>query len=223
MPPTATALIVFARAPVLGTVKTRLAAGIGAPRALAVYRALTELVLHAVQGAASRVVVCYAPHGAGQAMRAWLGAQVEYAAQAAGDLGQRLLAAIVSESRLGASAIVVIGTDCPAVTSDIVRQAFAALKHADVVIGPAIDGGYYLIGMREPHAELFREIPWSSAQTLTATMERASSSGLRVAVLEAFRDIDTVNDLRAYDAEGFSPSTPAPRAPTREPSSPAGE
>lgn len=189
----------FARAPELGRVKTRLASELGAARALAIYRELTERVVRATQQSADCVVIAYAPSDAGRAMHAWLGGAPEYAPQGDGDLGDRMQHAFTSRLALGAQRVVLIGTDCPTITADTVAAAYAALDEADVVFGPALDGGYYLIGAREVHDVLFRAVPWSSARTLAVSLDRAHEAGLRVALLPPMRDIDTAADWRAHD------------------------
>jgi rSAM/selenodomain-associated transferase 1 len=131
-------------------------------------------------------------------MACWLGGDLSYEPQLESDLGARMHAAIAARVAAGARRVVVIGTDCPGVTGAGVRSAFAALDDADVVLGPATDGGYYLIGMREPQAALFRDVPWSTHRTLAVTLERARAARLCVALLDTLRDIDTADDWRAY-------------------------
>lgn len=194
------AVVIFARAPELGRVKTRLAAELGPERALAIYRGLADQVVAAVRDSAWRRVIAHAPADAGPAMRAWLGDDVSYEPQCAGDLGRRLSGAIAARLAAGAERVVVIGTDCPTITARTVGEAFAALDTADVVFGPATDGGYYLVGMRQLHESLFRDIPWSCDRTLHVSLEHAAMVGLRVALLATMRDIDTAEDWRAHGA-----------------------
>lgn len=97
--------------------------------------------------------------------------------------------------------MIVVGTDCPSLTAETVEQAFDALERAEVVIGPALDGGYYLIGMSSLQSSLFIDVPWSSADTRAITLERARAAGLRVSLLPVLRDIDTANDWRAWRAD----------------------
>ena len=118
--------------------------------------------------------------------------------QGAGDLGERLTRVIDDGFGDGATAVVVIGTDCPALTAAMLNDAFAALEHADVVIGPARDGGYYLIGLGAPHAELFADIPWSTPDVLAMTIDAAERGGLRVRLLPPLSDIDTAADWRTW-------------------------
>lgn len=191
-------IVVFARAPILGQVKTRLASETGQARALEIYRALTERVLAAVQRVGAQVIVAYTPADAGSMMRAWLGTSVAQEPQADGDLGTRMAAAFVTRMADGADRVVIVGTDCPTITRETITAALTALDDADVVFGPALDGGYYLIAARALHDALFRDVPWSSASTLDVSLARAREAGLRVTLLTLMRDIDTIEDWRAY-------------------------
>lgn len=191
--------IIFARVPEAGQVKTRLAAGIGDTGALAAYRSLASLVIGAVRESSSySVAVAYTPESGEAAMRAWLGASLRLIPQAAGDLGARMAAAIEDAFRDGARRVVVIGTDCPDVSAVVVEDAFERLATADVVLGPAGDGGYYLVGMSRLHAPLFENVPWSSPHTLRTTLDRARMLELSVALLDERRDIDTADDWRDW-------------------------
>ena len=201
--PGARALVVFARAPEPGRVKTRLAAAVGEAAALACYRALGERVVRAVAGAAAwRTVVAFTPPAGRDATAAWLGAAADYEPQCDGDLGARMAHAVARREREGASRIAVIGTDCPDVDAAVVADALARLDGADVVLGPALDGGYYLIALRAPAARaraLFEDVPWSSPDTLAVTLRRAEAAGLTVSLLAPLRDVDTVEDLEAWE------------------------
>jgi rSAM/selenodomain-associated transferase 1 len=194
LPVMADHLIVFARAPRHGTVKTRLAADVGDARALAIHRELTERVVGSLRTAADVLVVAFTPPGAASEMRRWLGDDLTCVEQCNGDLGARLATAVAERFFLGARRVVVVGTDCPTVDADTVARALAALETHDVVFGPATDGGYYLVGMRTAQPALFADVPWSSAHTLAVTLERARDAGLRVLLLEEMRDVDTAAD-----------------------------
>ena len=191
-------VVVFVRAPLLGQVKTRLASDVGPARALEIYRALTEHVLRVMRSTGARVLVAHAPADAGPLMRAWLGDDLEYEPQADGDLGARMSAVFASHVADGADRVVIIGSDCPTITAETITAALDSLDGADVVFGPAFDGGYYLVAARALHAELFHDVPGSSHHTLDVSLTRARDAGLRVALLTAMRDIDTIDDWRAY-------------------------
>ncbi|GAC1696363.1 MAG: TIGR04282 family arsenosugar biosynthesis glycosyltransferase [Gemmatimonadaceae bacterium] len=193
------ALVIFARAPESGRVKTRLAAGIGESAALAAYRALTERVIDQLRPLLdTEIVVQYTPRGAEEVMRGWLGDALRYEPQCDGDLGARMVGAITDRLIEGARRVVVVGVDCPDVDSAVIDDAFAALDGADVVFGPATDGGYYLVGVRGPTPEIFEGVPWSTPQTLTAALDRARAADLSVALLAERRDIDTAADWTAW-------------------------
>jgi glycosyltransferase A (GT-A) superfamily protein (DUF2064 family) len=97
--------------------------------------------------------------------------------------------------------VVLVGTDVPSLPLSHYRQAFDALAAHDLVLGPAQDGGYYLIALTRPVAELFHDIPWSGPQVLAATRDRAAKMGLRSLLLPTWRDVDTIDDLRALIQE----------------------
>lgn len=190
-------LLVFLKAPRPGEVKTRLVPALGAPLAAELYRALAEIVLERtapIAGGYDRACV-FAPAGAGPEMRAWIPGE-RWTPQVDGDLGRRMEAAFEEAFRRGARRAVLIGSDAPWVDAALVKQAFDGLADADVVLGPAEDGGYYLVGLRRPQSALFREIPWSTPAVLPDTMRAAAAQGLAVATLEALADIDDLDDLR---------------------------
>ena len=196
-----TTLLVFAKAPRPGEVKTRLARSLGrdgAPRydeASAIYRRMGRAIVDAVADAPATVTVCYDPPGAETEMREWLGsAAARYLPQGAGDLGERM-SRMFARAFEEAGRAVVIGTDTPAVGAATVARALAALDTADVVLGPSRDGGYYLLALREPRPELFEGIEWSTESVLAETVARAGGAGLRVTFLEVETDVDTAADL----------------------------
>jgi uncharacterized protein len=203
------ALVVMARVPQLGRVKTRLAREIGEAAALEAYRELGSAVLGAVGRLGDcALVVAYTPPDGEGPVRAWLGPAPGYEPQRGGDLGARMLGAIAGRFAAGASKVLVIGTDCPDLDPDLLEGAFARLDRADAVIGPAADGGYYLVGMKHPIAEIFQGIPWSTPATLSATLARAAAAGVSVVLLDERRDIDTAADWRAWRAVQGEASPP---------------
>ncbi len=191
-------LLVFAKAPVAGEVKTRLAAGVGDHAAAEIYRVMGRRIVEAVRNGAWRTVVCYAPPGALTEVREWLGEDHEYWAQRSGDLGARMDQALRAALAQAPRACVV-GTDAPDLDAARVGEAFEALDGADVVFGPADDGGYYLLALRAPaRPELFRRMPWGTSEVLARSRERAELLGLSVAMLDPLRDVDTMSDLAEY-------------------------
>jgi rSAM/selenodomain-associated transferase 1 len=204
-------LLIFAREPVLGRVKTRLAADIGPAAALATYRELLALTAAAVQAAqvpatvwlaeapAEHALGLVAAENLAAARPEWPG--LPWRVQpAAGALGERMAHAFAEAFAAGAGRVVIIGTDCPGLTADFLRQAFAQLATHDLVIGPATDGGYYLLGMNELQPSLFTNKQWSTATVLPATLADAVHLGLRVAQLPTLADVDSAADLTAWQA-----------------------
>ncbi|TVP58868.1 MAG: DUF2064 domain-containing protein [Gemmatimonadales bacterium] len=194
-------LLIFAKAPRPGTVKTRLARDIGTAEATRLYRSMGRSVVDGLRNGPWRTVVCFSPDEARPEMEDWLGTEgLEWLPQAGGDLGARMHAAIREAFAMPQrpAGVCVVGTDTPDLGPDEVHDAFRRLEGGqDVVIGPAEDGGYYLIGVRAPRAELFRGIDWSTERVLAQTGDRIRTQGLRTSELDVLNDIDELADLRA--------------------------
>lgn len=208
MPPPPQRLLVFARLPELGRVKTRLASSIGDDAALAVYEAMLA-DLRASLGESSEgteIEFLWAPTPAanGDALRRAF-AHHAVAMQTGSDLTDRLSMAFSERFFFHRTQkIIAIGADDPQLPRDLVDHAFALLDSCEYVTGPAADGGYYLIGCRALSFEpaVFRGIDWGSSTVHRATMERIAETGRTVAVLPERYDIDTHDDLERYAREG---------------------
>ena len=192
------ALIVFTRLPKPGRAKTRLIPSLGAEGAAELQRRMTlQTVGRAwAAGAAfpdTRLIIAH-EGGTAREMRDWLG-PLCFQEQAQGDLGARLSHAMQAAHSQGARKIVIIGTDCPDLLEKHLHTAFEILDASDVVLGPAHDGGYYLIGMSGPHPGLFENIPWSTGGVFAATQQRASAAGLSVGFLPLLADVDEPADV----------------------------
>jgi uncharacterized protein len=189
--------ILMYKAPVEGCTKTRLGKSIGDARAVALYRWLGARQLSVVPESWS-LEVRYAPDETKELVRDWLGSGVSLALQGEGDLGERMYRAL-SETfgEFGPEKAIVLGADCPSVDRDLLLEAEKRLDAADIVIGPSLDGGYYLIGMNVAHEALFRGISWSSGSVYEVTMDRIRDLALSVAVLETREDIDDFESLRS--------------------------
>jgi rSAM/selenodomain-associated transferase 2/rSAM/selenodomain-associated transferase 1 len=202
LPPTGSppkrTLLVFAKAPRSGEVKTRLAAELGADPAAAIYRRMGRDTLDRLRDGAWETVVCYTPADSLEEVQHWLNPQgLSFLVQQGAELGARLTHAFDRVLSPGGVACVV-GTDIPDLDQTLVEAAFRRLEDPDgpeVVLGPALDGGYYLLGLRSPRPELFREIAWSTAAVRAQTLARAAGSGLRVDELPPLADVDEPDDV----------------------------
>jgi rSAM/selenodomain-associated transferase 1 len=117
------------------------------------------------------------------------------------DLGGRMHRTFIDLFAKGYEQVVIVGTDVPTLPLPVYREAFAMLDCSDLVLGPAIDGGYYLIGLRQPAEQLFTDVPWSTDQVLSITQQKAKALGLSVGLTVTWRDVDTVADLQWLIAE----------------------
>ena len=202
----AAAIAVFARAPVAGAVKTRLIPLLGAEGALHLHRQLVESTLFRARDAALGDVTLWIADAADHAEVAVCVARqrVRLQAQRGADLGARMHAAF--DATLAAHphhGCLLIGTDCPALTPTHLQQAAAALASHDVVLVPAHDGGYVLIGLAAPRPDLFHGIAWGTSDVLEATRARIAAANLRCAELAPLPDLDTADDYRAALAAGW--------------------
>lgn len=195
------ALLVFLKYPEPGKVKTRLARGIGDPAAAEVYSRLAEHTVSTVSGdGAWRTIVCFDPAGKRDAVTAWLGRYAaEFEPQGSGDLGERMKSALTAAFSRGHARAVIIGTDCPGITRTIIRASFDAAGTGKAVLGPAKDGGYYLIGLsrRDPLPPVFEDIEWGTDGVYAQTVSRLASSAIETVMLPVLADLDTAEDLRA--------------------------
>ena len=183
-------LVIFVKNPIPGTVKTRIAKTVGAEKAAQVYRHLVQYTQQITRYSPWEKVVYYADFV--NPNDGWSGYQK--AQQAPGDLGQRMEQAFRDQFAAKAERVLLIGSDCLAITEAHLTQAFAALDTADVVIGPATDGGYYLIGMKQLHSGLFANMPWSQPELLAETNRVLFATNLTVKLLEELPDIDEWSD-----------------------------
>ncbi|MFQ5704510.1 MAG: TIGR04282 family arsenosugar biosynthesis glycosyltransferase [Gemmatimonadales bacterium] len=189
-------VLLFAKAPRPGFVKTRLAKDIGPDRAVQLYRRVGAKVVSRV-AARYPLEIWYDPPDALHEMRGWLGNRC-YRPQAAGDLGARLSHAFRVHFEHSDLPAVAIGADAPDVDASTVRAASRALEQAPVVVGPAVDGGYYLLGLNDPCPQLFRGIPWSTPDVLRVTVGICERLHLEVVKLKSLRDLDTADDLAFF-------------------------
>jgi hypothetical protein len=196
-------LIVFTRYPEIGKVKTRLIPALGAEKATNLHCQMSEYTLTQVRKLRSLVPISVEVHFDGgngqQEMQQWLGSDLIYKPQSSGDLGSRIVHSLCGAFQDGCAHVVVIGTDCPGLNPELMKQAFHCLLSCDLVIGPAIDGGYYLIGLREFIPELFYGISWGTAEVLKQTIEIAKRLELSVVYLPSLADVDRLEDLSVWE------------------------
>ncbi len=186
-------LLIFVRNPVLGKVKTRLARTIGPQKALQVYNLLLQYTLQTVQGLPCRKRVCYADFV--PTADPWQEAGFRPAMQRGEHLGDRMLDAFRQGFSEGCGPVVIIGSDCAEITAPVIEEAFHLLRTVPVIIGPAVDGGYYLLGMNRLVEGVFREKPWSSPSLLTETLRELNQSDIAFGLLPMLSDIDEASDL----------------------------
>ena len=184
---------IFARPPLPGRVKTRLIPDLGADKAASVYRHCLEHTLEVAQRSGLDYQLFLSEHSGDD-----LFSDEPVALQQGSDLGARMhhaLCALLADEAGGA---LVIGSDCLDLRPAHLRRAAQALATSDLVVIPALDGGYALIGCREANPALFARVDWSPGRVLRQTLANAERLGLRVAQLDAVRDIDTLGDLEHY-------------------------
>lgn len=187
------AIIIFVRQPVLGKVKTRLAATIGNEKALKVYRFLLQHTFSLIKDAPVPVYVFYDEKIT--TIDLWNAKHIIKKQQRGADLGEKMANAFRQVIQEGNQEVVIIGSDCYELTTHLIEEALQSLKEKEVVIGPAKDGGYYLLGMRAPFKDLFQDINWSTETVLDKTMELIKQKNHSIHLLPVLRDVDTADDI----------------------------
>lgn len=190
-------IIVFLKAPRPGTVKTRL--GLGGEAECSAYKRLLGVVLGKLD-LFKGVELRFTPADAGLEVQGWSQPGWLMRPQGDGDLGARMNRAFSNAFAAGAKRVVILGSDCPYFEPEDLKTAWKELETADVVIGPAEDGGYWLIGLRESQPRLFSDIEWSSERVFAQTIGRAQDLGLKSFLLRTLSDIDTKEDWERFIA-----------------------
>lgn len=188
-------LIIFIKNPVLGTVKTRLAAELGDERALKIYLQLIRHTREVALSLSARRYLFYAQYIDHQ--DDWLPEHFVKEVQPKGDLGHRMEMAFEKVLKEQEKAVI-IGSDCASLSPGIVEEAFSVLDQHDVVIGPALDGGYYLLGMKALHPPLFRDMTWSNERVYSETINRIKAGNLSYGTVATLSDIDYAADWEKY-------------------------
>lgn len=188
-------LLVFIRNPQLGKVKTRLARTVGDVEALRIYHILLEKTRVAALGVEVERWLFYSDFI--DKNDNWQEADFSKKIQSSGDLGERMEQAFRDAFEAGANKVVIIGSDCPGLTGVILQMAFDKLDETDFVLGPTLDGGYYLLGMKELEGMVFHGIEWSTGTVLVRTLQKIQAAGKSCALLPVLSDVDTEEDWRA--------------------------
>ena len=193
-------VLFYVKYPEEGQVKTRIAGTLGDERAAELYRHLVADMLGVLAGVDAPLFLCYIPAGAKKRLARWLGQGYRYVPQRGGDLGERMSNSFMYAFSRGYGRAVLIGSDIPELSVPIVRRALEALTANDAVLGPATDGGYYLIGFRREgfRPEVFAGMQWGSDRVLADTLKVLQHSGTSCALFPALDDVDTMEDLMRY-------------------------
>jgi rSAM/selenodomain-associated transferase 1 len=206
---------IFAKRPMRGQAKTRLASDTSPAWAEQVASAFLEDTLDRFASLEADKTIVFAPNDGGDFFERLAKGRYTTMPQSNGDLGQRLRAFFTHVQSQGYSRVVVIGTDSPTLPVDHVENTLRMLAWCDVVIGPAIDGGYTLIGTSCASLVMFDDIPWSTSRVLETTIARIHDTSLRLALLPPWYDVDTLDDwhmlhghVRAMRQAGIDPGTP---------------
>ncbi|NTW60900.1 MAG: glycosyltransferase [Nitrospirae bacterium] len=197
-------IILFVKALVRGQVKSRLSSALGEDDTLELYKNFCLDILDTLQQTGVPVMIGYYPPGSRNAVAGWLGPEQQYLPQEGRDVGERMENAFRQTFNRGFSRVVLIGSDIPDLPAPLINEALAALHMHDAVIGPARDGGYYLIGFRNDtfFPGVFSGIAWSTGTVFRSTMQSFGKAGQRVHELPLWQDVDTIEDLKDLAARG---------------------
>jgi len=199
-------LLFFVKYPEKGKVKSRLAAVIGDDSAAGVYKNLVAQMLSTVKEGSFPLYICFFPKNAQKPIKNWLGREYRYIPQNGKDLGERMRNGFIDGFAMGYKRVVLIGSDIPDLPMKSIEEAFKSLKEMDAVIGPAYDGGYYLIGFKDKtfSPQVFEGIAWETKNVFDETMKKLKRFRRTVHTLPYQRDIDTVDDLKHLKDKIFS-------------------
>jgi rSAM/selenodomain-associated transferase 1 len=204
-------LLFFVKNPEKGKVKSRLAAVIGEDSAVHLYKDLVAQMLATLKEGTFPLYVCFFPKNAQKLTKNWLGAGYRYIPQEGKDLGERMRNGFTGAFQMGFKRIVLVGSDIPHLPFGFIREAFTSLRKKDVVIGPAYDGGYYLIGFKDKtfSPQVFEGIVWGTQNVFDETVKKLKGLRRVIHTLPYQRDIDTAEDLK-YLKEKFLPPAHQP-------------
>ena len=191
-------VLFYVKLPENGKTKTRLAKDIGDEHAVELYKCFILDMIETLSEIPPTVAVCYTPNHAGSYFREWLGEEYVYFPQQGRDLGERMRDSFQQAFRQGFEKAVVIGSDLPDLPAHILMKAFEDLDSFDTVIGPAVDGGYYLLGFRHDTFSpgVFEDINWSTTSVFDQTLKKIQQAELTFSILPEWHDIDNLSELR---------------------------
>jgi rSAM/selenodomain-associated transferase 1 len=194
-------LLFFVKYPEKGKVKSRLAAVIGDDSAVRLYKNLVTQMLSTLRKGTFPFYICFFPKNTKKAIQDWLGCEYRYIPQNGRNLGERMKNSFVEAFKMGSKRAVLVGSDIPDLPLEFMEEAFISLKEEDAAIGPAYDGGYYLIGFKEKtfSPQVFERMAWGTERVFEDTMKVLKNLNQRVHTLPYLRDIDTVDDLKNID------------------------
>jgi len=190
-------LLFFIKNPEKGKVKTRLASAMGHEMAVKLYRRFLLEMLFTLNKGTFLFYLCFYPGDSLNDLKQWLGDHYLYTPQNGENLGERMKNGFMEAFAIGFKRVVLIGSDIPDLSLEFIEEAFHSLQEKDAVIGPSLDGGYYLIGFKDKTfpPQVFKGIPWSTERVFDETMKVLKQGSLAVHTLQPLRDIDTIDDL----------------------------
>ncbi len=194
-------LVIVAKAPIPGMVKTRFYSDLTPEAATDLYCCfLQDKIIEMGSLKGIDLAIAYTPDDSEAYFTAFSSYGFSLFPQKGNDLGERLNNIFVKKSVEGYDVITVVDSDSPDLPKSIVQESFEWLTSGwtEAVFGPCSDGGYYLVGLRKPHPELFRDIPWSTATVMQKTLETAKKNSIKTKLLRYWNDLDTFEDLLAY-------------------------
>ncbi len=206
-------ILFFVKDPVKGEVKSRLAADLDETIAAELYKIFILDMLVTIDKYAAQSLICFYPKHAQKKLNDWLGTKYHYLPQEGKDLGERMKNGFLKAFSLQYKNVILIGSDIPDLPLSLLKQAFRMLATNGAVVGPAHDGGYYLIGFRHDTfvPEVFDTMKWGGRSVLQSTLNRLNKRGCRIHLLPEWRDIDTLADLMALLQRNKSRKCPCPK------------
>ncbi len=192
-------LLVFVRVPEKGKVKSRLAKRIDEQMVIELYECFVLDIIETLKKGGAEFRICFYPASSGEKIVRWLGKDHLYMPQEGEDIGERMERAFVGSFSEGREKVLLIGSDIPDLTNSMIDEAFESLERNDAVIGPASDGGYYLIGFKKSSflPDIFHGVAWSTGSVFKETLKIFKELDCNVRILPEWRDVDTVEDLRS--------------------------